>query len=126
MGSPADQPASPSLRERQSLLTKCLGALLQYAGEQNLELTLGEGFVQTPRKTRDGKLVADGVHQVNSLHYVRLAQDLCLFIDGVYISDGSHPAWKNLGEYWEALSPGDTSWGGRFPSMDSNHFEVRR
>lgn len=65
--------------------------------------------------------VIDAVHMPNSLHYKGLASDWNLFIDGQWISDGSHPAWKALGEHWESLD-GLCSWGGRFG--DSNHFSI--
>lgn len=56
-----------------------------------------------------------------SLHYIRLAQDLNLFVDGKYISDGDHPAWKAIGEKWESLHP-LARWGGRF--QDANHVSL--
>lgn len=111
----------PNLSERQRLFTKCLGALIQYATQQGYELTLGEGYIAEDRKTRNGQMVKDGVHMRGSLHYYRLAQDLNLFVGGVYITDGSHPAWKDLGEFWESLDAA-CRWGGRF--RDANHVSV--
>ena len=110
-----------NLRRKQSLLVKCLGKLINYAYERGYELTLGEGYVQSPRKTREGQFVADGVHMPSSLHYVKLAQDLNLFVDGHYVSDGEHFAWVDLGNYWESLDPA-CAWGGRF--KDANHVSV--
>lgn len=60
---------------------------------------------------------------VDSLHHKRLAQDLNLFVKGKYVTNGSHPAWKVLGEYWEALDP-LCRWGGRFRSGDANHVSI--
>ena len=109
------------LRELQSLLVRCLGRLIAYAYERGYELTLGEAYVQTPRKTRDGAFVEDGVHMPSSLHYTRLAIDLNLFIRGEYITDGQSFGWVDLGNFWENLDPA-CSWGGRF--HDANHLSV--
>ena len=111
----------PTPRERQSLLVVCLGDLFRYASSKGYALTLGEGFIQNPRKTREGAVVEDGVHMRQSLHYERLAQDLNLFVGGQYIRDGEHLAWIELGTYWEQLSPLCRS-GIRF--KDANHFSI--
>jgi hypothetical protein len=117
-----DKPAEQgSLRSLQSLLVRCLGNLILYAYSRGYELTLGEGYIQSPRKTRDGNFVVDGVHMPSSLHYVKLAIDLNLFVRGEYVSDGSHWAWMDLGNFWERLDPA-CSWGGRF--HDANHLSV--
>lgn len=114
-------PERLTLRQKQSLFARCLGELLQYATHRSYELTLGEAHVDTPRKTRAGRTVDDGVHMTNSLHYSRLAVDVNLFIDGKYISDGQHEAWTELGTLWEQLHH-LCRWGGRF--NDANHFSV--
>lgn len=114
-------PHTRSLRSCQSLLVKCLGELIRYAYERGYELTLGEAYIQTPRKTREGAFVDDGVHMPASLHYTRLAIDLNLFVRGEFITNGEHFAWLDLGNYWEQLDPA-CSWGGRF--RDANHLSV--
>ena len=116
-----DRPSTRSLRASQSLLVRCLGDLIRYAYERGYELTLGEAYVQTPRKTRDGAFMDDGVHMPSSLHYTRLAIDLNLFVRGEFVTKGDHFAWVDLGCYWEALDPA-CSWGGRF--HDANHLSV--
>ena len=113
-----------SQRELQSLFVVYLGQLIRYATERGYSLTLGEGFVQTPRKTRGGYFTHDGVHMPKSLHYERLAQDLNLFVDNEYVTSGEHFAWVDLGGFWEGLAPGVTRWGGRFKNHDANHFSV--
>lgn len=110
-----------SLRQLQSLFVFCLGELFRFAASRSYELTLGEAYIENPRKTRDGSLVEDGVHKPNSLHYSRLAIDLNLFVGSEFISDGDHPAWRDLGSFWEALSP-MCRWGGKF--RDANHFSM--
>jgi len=108
-------------REKQFLLVKCLGEFIRFATQRGYELTLGEAYIATPRRTRDGKVVDNGVHMRGSLHYERLAIDLNLFVDGVYITASDHPAWVELGHFWEALDP-SCRWGGRF--ADGNHLSV--
>lgn len=114
-----------TLRERQSLLVNCLGELFRYAISQGYELTLGEGYVRTPRKVIDSADVvverADAEHMVGSLHNQRLAIDLNLFVQGRYVTDGEHHAWRDIGTFWESLDP-LCRWGGRF--RDANHLSV--
>ena len=112
---------SRNLRELQSLLVRCLGNLIAYAYERGYELTLGEGFVQNPRKTRAGDWVQDGIHMPSSLHYSKLAVDVNLFVRGEFITHSDHFAWIDLGNFWEAQDPA-CSWGGRFG--DANHLSV--
>lgn len=99
-----------TLLEKQQLFTKLIAQLISYAYSQGYKMTFGEGYDD------DGK-----GHMQGSLHYSRLAQDLNLFIDGKWIKDGSHPAWQELGQFWEKLDP-LCAWGGRF--SDSNHFSI--
>jgi len=100
------------LRQQQVLFVKLLGKLINFAYESGYELTLGEGY----RSDNKG-------HMPNSLHYIKLAQDLNLFVDGVYI-EADHPAWHKLGDYWKSLDP-LCAWGGDFSSKDYNHFSLR-
>jgi len=113
----------PNLSERQRLLVKCLGELFQYATQQGYDLTLGEGHVEEKRRTRTGQIVFDGVHKLGSLHYLRLALDLNLWVSGTYITDGGNPVWAELGAYWESLDR-LARWGGRFRSGDANHVSI--
>ena len=56
-------------------------------------------------------------HRKGSFHYKRLAIDLNLFKNGVYLrSTESH---KPLGEFWESIGG---SWGGRWD--DGNHYSL--
>jgi hypothetical protein len=123
LSSEQPQQANPSLHERQVLLVRCLSDLYRYATEHGYELTLAEGGVQERRRTRDGHLVDDGVHMRGSLHYIRLAQDLNLFVRGEWIAASQHPAWRDLGEFWLSLDP-LCRWGGNFSSGDASHFSI--
>ena len=57
----------------------------------------------------------------NSLHTLRLAFDVNLFKDGVYLTESA--AYEPLGVYWESLDP-DCAWGGRFSKPDGNHLSL--
>lgn len=114
-----------TLRQKQALFARLLAHLIAHVYAKGWEVTLGDGHVEAKRG-----------HIDNSLHYVRLAQDLNLFIDGEWVRDGKHPAWLELGEFWEGLHP-LCRWGGRFgggaapheqggrwTGKDSNHFSL--
>ncbi len=66
-----------------------------------------------------GKAVLDntGSGIKNSLHELKLALDLLLFKDGVYLT--ATKDYEPLGLHWEALGG---TWGGRFG--DGNHFSL--
>lgn len=115
-----------NLGSRQELFAELLPHLLDHIRVLGWKVRLGDGHVQA------------GVgHRKNSLHYVRLAQDLNLFIDGEYVTDGRDPRWLTLGRFWESLHP-LCRWGGRFQEsydpesnmpleftgVDSNHFSL--
>lgn len=99
------------LRKKQSLHVQLFAKLIHKAYDEGWELTWGDAA----RIDRRG-------HMPGSLHYSRLAVDVNLFVDGEWISDGSHPAWEVLGEFWESLHP-LCAWGGRFG--DANHFSIK-
>lgn len=90
---------------------KYLSMLIEYTYSLGHELTLGEGYVSSGKG-----------HMAGSLHYIRLAQDLNLFVGGKYIT-GAHPVWDQLGKYWLSLDP-LCAWGGNFSSKDYNHVSL--
>lgn len=100
-----------SLLEKQWLFTECLGKLIAHTYSKGWKLSLGDGY----RPDQKG-------HMKGSLHYSRLAQDLNLFVGGVWITK-DHPAWHELGRFWLSLDP-LCAWGGEFQSVDLNHFSV--
>jgi hypothetical protein len=71
-----------------------------------------------------------GIGIKDSQHCKKLAGDLNLFKDGVYLSN----TWehKPFGEYWMTLNP-DNRWGGDWNGNhrtdegedDGNHYEMR-
>lgn len=97
--------------------TACVGKLLNYAQSEGLGLTLGDAY-------RDPRVHGEfgtkkSYSAAKSVHKLRLAIDLNLFIGDEYITDGANPAYVKLGEFWETVHP-LARWGGRF--KDANHF----
>ncbi len=75
------------------------------------------------RTPEQAKWNADhGIGIPNSLHILRLAADINLWKDGVWLQKTSE--YTFAGEYWESLSTPDLQccWGGRFG--DGNHFSI--
>jgi hypothetical protein len=89
-----------SLSELQRLFVKLVGLLIDHAYSQGYELTFAEAF-RTPEQAQWDFEHHTGI--VNSLHCVRLAIDLNLFVDGVYQTDGA--AYAPLGAFWKTLHP---------------------
>lgn len=105
-----------TLRQKQSLLVQLVAQLIHAATEMGYELTFGEAQRSPEEAARLAKL---GKGIVGSLHTQRLAIDLNLFRDGVYLS--STKAHEPLGVWWEAQHP-LCRWGGRFG--DGNHYSL--
>lgn len=105
-----------TLREKQSLFVVLVGELIAFIHESGYEATFGEAYRSPEEAARLAKL---GLGIKNSLHTVRLAIDLNLFKDGVYLAtDDAH---RPIGEWWELLHP-LCRWGGRFG--DANHYSL--
>lgn len=105
------------LGERQRLFVKLLPRLIDFAYQQGYELTVGDAF-------RDHRLhgapgVKMGYGHPNSNHKNRLAIDLNLFKNGVFLQATTDHT--PLGEFWEKLHP-LCRWGGRF--NDGNHYSI--
>ena len=72
-------------------------------------------------------------HKQGSLHYIALAKDFNLFINGIWIKNSDAPEWIELGNYWKSLSTEDAknTWGGDFDlngdgkkGDDGGHFSI--
>jgi len=102
-----------TLSEKQQLFTQ----LIEWAGLRGYRLTFGETY-RTPQQAALNAKSGAGIS--NSLHTLRLAVDLNLFINGEYKTKTED--YLPLGEYWESLGG---TWGGRFKTRpDGNHFSL--
>lgn len=92
--------------------------LINKAIEMGFEITLGDAY-RDPR-LHGGMGVKQGYGHSKSAHKIRLAIDLNLFKDGVYIQDDT--GHRQLGKWWVQQCP-DCAWGGEFG--DFNHYSFR-
>lgn len=107
------------LSEKQRLFVLNIGKLIVWAYGQGYELTFGEAQRSQAQAVANA---ATGAGISNSLHLIRLAIDLNLFVQGQYVIDSeSH---KPLGAYWKTLHPLNC-WGGDFKKKDGNHYSMQ-
>jgi len=90
--------------------------LIDKAHELGFEVSLGDAY-------RDARVfgpmgVRAGYGESNSCHKLRLAIDLNLYRDGVYLNKTEDH--RPLGEWWESQGG---AWGGRF--QDGNHYSLQ-
>lgn len=105
-----------SLITKQAKFASMLSVLLAYAEHRpGYLVTLAESFRSQAEQNRlfhEGK-----TKTLNSLHRLRLAQDLNLFIDGTFQTTTQSHA--ELGDVWRKLGG---AWGGDFD--DGNHYSL--
>lgn len=108
-----------TLRQKQSRFARSVPLLLQYMTALGYEYTFGEALRTQAQATANA---ASGAGISNSLHLERLAIDVNLFKDGIYLSDSeSH---RPFGTFWKSLGA-DYFWGGDFkPNADGNHYSL--
>lgn len=104
-----------TLRQKQSKFAWMVGELISKAYELGFEVTLGDAYRDPRLHGAVGEKAGYG--HPKSCHKIRLAIDLNLFKDGVFLTTTA--GHKPLGEWWE--SQGGT-WGGRF--QDANHYSL--
>lgn len=95
-----------TIRRLQTEFARNVAALIQQAFALGYEVTLGDAY-RDPRCPYGSR---------SSRHRSRLAIDLNLFRDGVYLDKTEDH--KPLGAWWEGQGG---IWGGRF--QDGNHYE---
>jgi hypothetical protein len=98
----------------QSRFLWSIAKMIVYANAVGYDVTLGRGF-ETPEANRANGGIG------KSLHLVKLAQDLCLFKDGIYCRNTED--YKILGDWWKAQGL-EYKWGGDFKKQDGNHFSL--
>lgn len=95
------------LGEKQEKFAVMIAELILWANEQGYKVRLGHAM-----RCKDCK-----TGSVLSLHKIKLAMDLNLFKDGLYLTKTSDHL--PLGEKWEAMGG---TWGGRW--NDGNHYSL--
>ena len=105
------------LGKQQELFMRQLPRLIDKAHELGYEVRGGDLF-RDPRS--HGNLGAKGPYGNRfSCHKLKLAIDLLLFKDGLYLTKTED--YRELGEWWEQQHDLNC-WGGRF--ADGNHFSM--
>lgn len=107
-----------TLGQHQRRFVPMVAKLIYYVYAQGDELTFGECY-RSPEQAALNAQHGTGI--ANSLHILRLAIDLQLFRNGIYMTDSAD--YESLGKYWESLDAA-CAWGGRFSKPDGNHFSL--
>lgn len=107
------------LGTKQRLFTKLIAELITWAYAQGYELTVGDAY-------RDPRMFGNhgekkGYSASKSVHKIRLAFDLNLFIDGKYMT--TTEAHKEIGDKWKSMHE-LCRWGGDFRRKDGNHYSM--
>lgn len=111
-----------TLGQKQRAFSLLVAKLIQHIYESGYEVTLGEAY-RTPEQAALNAKKSSGI--ANSLHTQRLAVDLNLFKDGVYLTDSA--SHKQFGDWWKAQTTPECecNWGGDFKNMqDGNHYSI--
>jgi D-alanyl-D-alanine dipeptidase len=109
-----------SLSEVQQQFAQYVAQLLLYVAECGYGCTLGEAY--RPQEMQELYYEQGKTQTLNSMHTKRLALDINLFKDGVYLTDSAD--YTFLGEFWCSLDP-CCEWGGNWTTLaDGNHFEL--
>lgn len=105
-----------TLRQKQAAFAVCVAKLILFIDKKGWEVTLAEGYIGDSID----KPSEDTPHLRTGTHFLRLGQDINLFVAGKWISKLA-PEWQELGKFWKSLHP-LARWGGDFRSLDLNHF----
>lgn len=107
-----------TLGEKQRRFTELLGRLITWVYARGWELTLGEALRTDEQAAINA---AKGIGISKSLHRLKLAIDLNLFIEGIWQTNPD--AYREMGAYWKSLDPANR-WGGDFKMKDAVHFSM--
>jgi len=104
-----------SLGNKQKFFSRLFMAAVMFAHREGYEVVI-ETVYRAPNYTRF--LISEGaVANVNSLHGRKLAGDISLFKDGIYLKNTED--YRFMGEYFESMGG---TWGGHFD--DGGHFSI--
>lgn len=106
-----------TLGEKQRAFAKYVGLLIGRIYEMGYECSLDWAY-RPPEVAAYYATIGVGIR--SSLHTLKLAVDLNLFLNGEWCRDETHH--RQFGEWWEKLNP-ELAWGGRFG--DANHYSYR-
>lgn len=104
-----------TLGQKQELFSYMLGLLLLEAQRRGYRVRVGEVW----RSDAAWRATPRGKRGLRSVHQDKLAVDLNLFRDGIYLDKTEDH--QELGEWWERQHP-LAHWGGRFG--DGNHYSL--
>lgn len=108
------------LGKRQELFMRLLGVLLVWLEAEGYKVRGGE-LLRDPRIAQMNDVNGTGIS--NSLHIEKLAIDLNIFKNGVWLNKTEDHA--PIGAKWKSLHP-LCAWGGDFhPKPDGNHYSIR-
>lgn len=107
-----------TLGEKQRRFAELIGRLITWCYANGYELTFGEALRTAEQAAINA---AKGIGIAKSLHMLKLAMDLNLFIEGVWQTGPE--AYRPMGEYWKSLDP-LCRWGGDFKMKDAVHFSM--
>ena len=109
---------SLSLGGQQRLFARLVGELIHRIYQEGYECTIDWAY-RPPEVAAYYASIGVGIR--NSLHTLKLAIDLNLFKDGVWLRNTMDH--ERFGEWWERQHP-LCRWGGRFG--DGNHYSSER
>jgi len=126
-GAPAPSAPAPTASVNPQLDSFVSDVISEASRRTGYTYRLGSG-VRTPDE-QAGKVAEGYSRTYNSRHLSGNACDVLAFdSQGNYITDGSHPAYKALGDVYReraASAPVPVRWGGDFQSFnDPGHFEI--
>lgn len=104
-----------TLSQKQRRFTRMIGELITKAYSMGYELTFGDAYRDPRLHGQLGEKAGYG--HAKSCHKIRLAIDLNLWKDGVYLTKTED--YKALGSVWVGMGG---TWGGAFD--DGNHFSL--
>ena len=116
-------------REQRITFTKLVVQLLglvnvaDWSRYGTLEVAVDEWTVHSNRiyldqATGERRLGVDRVHHPKGFHPRGLALDLLVYVNGVYVTDGAHPIWRDLDQMASSL---DSKLRFGIGFNDSNH-----
>lgn len=100
-----------TLGEKQELFARLIAEQILYIYSLGYAVRIGDVFAKIRNPLE---------HKKDSQHYLKLAADLNLFKDGIFLDKTEDHTL--FGNHWESLHP-LCRWGGRF--NDGNHYELK-